>query len=1154
MLVPSKKSKPTDSITSGSAGRITTSSVGTFRKLKDLDPAGLDAWLLENFAFIGPEQQKLDHIRQTPLNTDPKVTKTAYRPPEWNRAAILEAIGPTGNVIGMVDVKGFGNRSRLAVSGQVREFEKVKNSPAELVSLRTRDHSDGLMSAGEAVAETSRQMALQKLFEMKAPHLETVETYAILIPEHRILKGADASDPTHSIPAALYLRQAHFGRLNGLVSPDSLYTDQHGGKQKTRSETAVDMGGVIITDPSVKSRFDSINGKNDPQYSRAWADGHDTARNFVDHRDSQAISGHLRYMLEPIEADYEHHPKKAFREAYLKAADTKLAELRWYHPSNPVAIASGMGRWKQAQEFPIQMMKNRPGSEDPVHLEILSEFFGHRTKEVAQAVQKEFETRTDAASLDALLKILRPALEPKSKLLKTDPARYEKALLALSMRSDPASKKALDDLLASFDPSPASSKQIRLLFSAIPDANFSPPDHYQINPRLLALAGTLIESDDVKKWLPAAEAMARSLGFIARHFKAENTAYLPHLEHFLHGFDQVSTLPGFKDTKAKSDILKGMYDALKKVTTLLNGSEEPAYLSLLKKGIPIKNKAVHLVVTDELGRRTDPQSLGWLEEALNSKEQNSELAAIAALACRRDPSANQLFEEKGIPILEGIFNSGDLNSWQSASFVATTILNHFYNHSLKRACDFLPAHAVFLEKFLDAPKKLVKNPSYVPTNPDHSGTRLEFQKKLQIAMSHGVEKMSGSKDPRFKALLKKAIESDDVEVVRLAATELGKRNDAESQAWIEQALASGKPSLQYGTMLGLVKRRDEKGIQLFQKEVSKILIPQLKKGDEAIWVPAAETLAELLHSIASDFHPSHLSFLEEVINRQGDIQRNPAFSKVNSYHSSANIQFYHRKLEALDRAIREMGDSNTPAYFALLQKGLSSVNEEVSTRVTNELGRRRDAGTLKLLEDALAGPGKLLQMNAIAALALRSDPEGKRVFNTTAAPKLLELFKSEDPRIWVPMAEVLAKTLNAIASNPDPNDLAFVSLFMGTSKLAAKKESFDSTSLEQVNANYLATSAVEQCTHKMIGISKPADGSTEKAYYTFLLKALNTPSRDHRFANAVVNTLKVKDEGEAKAKLEQLLAPTESLKLELLDPAKITAPLCGNAPHCDQGK
>lgn len=298
-----------------------------FPAIKDFPNEQIDRWLLENYAFIGSEQSKLAGIRNSEdMHLNPRITKTAYRQPGWIRSATLESIGPNGEAMGLMDIKGFGYgaRGNLHLEDQVEEFMKVKGDQSKLNQLRIKDHSDGLVSLGESIAEATRQKAAQLLFDKYAVGLETVEIQAIIKLPFNILK-----EHGEEIPAALCLRQANIGRSNYTPVPPWIYIDEHGYLQRTLEGSAVDMGGVIITHPDLVNNFAPADGSTDPQKSRAWIWGHETADAYT-RGDKEAVKRHIDEMLAPLEkssspiAEARRSEERAFvRELRMRRIDRK---------------------------------------------------------------------------------------------------------------------------------------------------------------------------------------------------------------------------------------------------------------------------------------------------------------------------------------------------------------------------------------------------------------------------------------------------------------------------------------------------------------------------------------------------------------------------------------------------------------------------------------------------------------------------------------------------------------------------------------------------------------------------------------------------------------------------------------------------------------
>ncbi|OFZ79052.1 MAG: hypothetical protein A2583_14610 [Bdellovibrionales bacterium RIFOXYD1_FULL_53_11] len=275
-----------------------------FPQLRHLTDAQIGEWIIENFAIISTEQLKLNGLRQTAIPVGLQHKPGAFRPHRYDRAAVVPA--GSGENAGFVDIKGIGHRHDAdKVRWQLKDLADAHGNPARIDKIRKTGHSDGLMSLGEAIAETTRQKAVQKLFDLhnaaRGTALQSVESYFIIHLPFRILK-----DNGQSIPAALYGRQAHIGtHKGGMDAPDSIYTDFHGGKQRTTSMSAIDYGGVIIQDKRLIHNYEVLPGgnPNNPQSSKAWAWGHETADAYA-RGEHGVVYRHISEMTGPIESEW----------------------------------------------------------------------------------------------------------------------------------------------------------------------------------------------------------------------------------------------------------------------------------------------------------------------------------------------------------------------------------------------------------------------------------------------------------------------------------------------------------------------------------------------------------------------------------------------------------------------------------------------------------------------------------------------------------------------------------------------------------------------------------------------------------------------------------------------------------------------------------
>lgn len=321
---------------------------GDFLFLRDLTNPQIDKWVLENFAYMDATQLELLGIRFVGRNQphpqqllenggglesydandfiDMKDVKKSVRPSEYNRADVMEAKDLSGKTVGLIDRKGTG------VNPMVREwmpprshreyyqdyFEAVHAKNFEAMNNTfNKDHSDGLASGGEAVAEMTREHATRLAFQVNGSGA-TVKSYFIIDTGIDILKSNGKK-----IPAAIYARQAHWRNESNFTNdtdsvlrigkeslkPSSyIVTDDSGYLQRTISDTMVDFGGVIVREKSVAKNFGvpedgymagdhGDERRSNPQKSYPWVWGHLAYDYFLRSGDPEAISRHLTEML-----------------------------------------------------------------------------------------------------------------------------------------------------------------------------------------------------------------------------------------------------------------------------------------------------------------------------------------------------------------------------------------------------------------------------------------------------------------------------------------------------------------------------------------------------------------------------------------------------------------------------------------------------------------------------------------------------------------------------------------------------------------------------------------------------------------------------------------------------------------------------------------
>jgi hypothetical protein len=289
-----------------------------FPQLDTLSEAQIDHWILSNFSYVSELELKLRGLRVSDFHADLANAVQFIHPPGYNRASVaLAHVDASGNpvtdksVLGLVDLKGTGHGVARLVKDQIEAFKKISpNDWAAIDSFHTHDHSDGMMTLGEAIAETSRQLGVQAGFDIyNAKHgtsFQTVESYFIIRLPIQVLKTGLNTDP-----AAIYARQAHLRGKSRIPAPAEVYIDDFGQKQGSLFESAVDFGGVVITQPDLQKTFGTpesvrIVNRTDAQKSNAWIYGHETATAFVNLAGQDpaaarhAVNEHLAIMLSPL--------------------------------------------------------------------------------------------------------------------------------------------------------------------------------------------------------------------------------------------------------------------------------------------------------------------------------------------------------------------------------------------------------------------------------------------------------------------------------------------------------------------------------------------------------------------------------------------------------------------------------------------------------------------------------------------------------------------------------------------------------------------------------------------------------------------------------------------------------------------------------------
>ncbi len=150
-----------------------------FPAIAHLSDPEIDQWLIRQAGFMSPPQ-----VAQASVNsTIPVVaeTKAAYRPPEYGRALIFNALDENNKQIGIIDVKGAGG-----------------TRPSHYT------HSSGVMTLGESLREFSYEKMITRVINHSGIDQAVVGSYAVIFPGFDVIH-----ENGDRVPAGLYLRQAH---------------------------------------------------------------------------------------------------------------------------------------------------------------------------------------------------------------------------------------------------------------------------------------------------------------------------------------------------------------------------------------------------------------------------------------------------------------------------------------------------------------------------------------------------------------------------------------------------------------------------------------------------------------------------------------------------------------------------------------------------------------------------------------------------------------------------------------------------------------------------------------------------------------------------------------------------------------------------------
>ncbi len=294
-----------------------------FPELRKLSDAEIEGWILDQFGFISEMQLKLRGLRVSDFEVTEE-SRIFYHPTNYDRAAVAPAeLG--GKSIGMIDLKGDGLSNEKKLAPQLKEAAELTAAGKDLTGLYTQGHDDGVASLGEAISEVTKQRAIQAGYDLGYAKGQTVEHYFI------IDSGFDIFKPGGKIPAAIIGRQPCIvGNNFKGTEAIKLYSDDHGGFQRSITGSTRDYGGHIIQIDELKIKFAVLPGGDpkNPQASRSWAEGHDTAVRFRSKAESNIFEArgeiykHLDTMLVPLGSRW-----KKVRSLGEVPLDTQVSEL-----------------------------------------------------------------------------------------------------------------------------------------------------------------------------------------------------------------------------------------------------------------------------------------------------------------------------------------------------------------------------------------------------------------------------------------------------------------------------------------------------------------------------------------------------------------------------------------------------------------------------------------------------------------------------------------------------------------------------------------------------------------------------------------------------------------------------------------------------------
>lgn len=284
-----------------------------YPQLASFTDAQIDEWILANFARVSEYQLRLQGIRTTeiPVYEDDVVEWVV--PMHYNRAALAEA-KIDGETIGLIDLKGPGHTRANDVQEQVTAFQEGDDAAKHAV--QTEHHNNGVVTIGEGIAETTRELATRYAGYIHSAQtgerVHTAQSRFLIMTPYRVLGDGGGRH------GAIYGRRPVWRTNNAMVDdhlgfPFPTVNSSTKGTQHGLFDEIVDFGDVKVEWPSVQNQF----GMFDPGHnwsardSKGWKWAHETG-DAVENalvtgsEDGRAIfSRHLDDMVGPVRWEWE---------------------------------------------------------------------------------------------------------------------------------------------------------------------------------------------------------------------------------------------------------------------------------------------------------------------------------------------------------------------------------------------------------------------------------------------------------------------------------------------------------------------------------------------------------------------------------------------------------------------------------------------------------------------------------------------------------------------------------------------------------------------------------------------------------------------------------------------------------------------------------